>query len=63
MVLDLVAKKFVDDPRSREDMVTEDYDAEVEAFEREAAAEERFKAPDGGPDVLPDDFEDVADGS
>jgi hypothetical protein len=54
MLTDLYAHRFVDDPKLREEMTTDNFDAEWDAFEREAGGDEEL-----GPDELPDDFEPV----
>jgi hypothetical protein len=56
IVLDLMAHRFCDDPRSRDEMVTDDFDADLVEFERDAAAAAAAAEP---PVDLPDDWEEV----
>lgn len=51
MLVDLLAHQFVDDPKTREDMVTDDFDEELAALEAEAEA-----GVEEAPVDLPDDF-------
>jgi hypothetical protein len=61
MLLDVIAHRHIEDPKLREEMVTDDFEEEVAAFEAMLAAKKPLPAVLPTPDAASDDWETIVD--